>query len=63
MLHYYKRRIQEFSQEGQQRQGKQIEAEDRLRLEQGKLDDLMARLDELDKNLQQYRPRAAANPK
>ena len=63
MARYYKRRLQELSEEEQQRQAKQIEAEEQLRLEQAKLDSLMARLDDLDRNLQQYNPRATDNPK
>lgn len=51
MLHYYERRIQKFSEEEQQRQAKQIEAEDQLRLDQAKLDDLMARLDGIRQEL------------
>lgn len=52
VVQYFKRRSEELEEEEQQRQAKQIEAEDQLRIEQAKLDDLQARLGELDKALQ-----------
>jgi hypothetical protein len=55
---YYKRRLEELAEEEQQRQTKQIEAEDQLRIEQAKLSDLQARLDDLDKALQKSSPRS-----
>ncbi|MGH9676877.1 MAG: hypothetical protein ACRD36_07225, partial [Candidatus Acidiferrum sp.] len=58
MASYYKQRLQELSDEEQQRQAKQIEADDQLRLEQAKLDDLQSRLDEIDKALQKSSPRS-----
>lgn len=57
MSRYYKRRFEELSEEEQQRQAKQIEVEEQLRLEQAKLNDLQARLDELDNVLQKSSPR------
>jgi hypothetical protein len=61
MVRYLKRRSLEASDEEQQRQAKQIEAEDQLRIEQAKLNDLQARLDELDKALREFLP--TGNPK
>jgi hypothetical protein len=52
MVPYYKRRSAEISEEEQQRQAKQIEVEEQLRVEEAKLNDLQTRLDELDKALQ-----------
>jgi hypothetical protein len=51
MVRYYRNRLQELSEQEQQQQAKQIEAEDRLRLEQAKLDTLMARLEEIERTL------------
>jgi len=53
MVRYLKRRAIEAGEEEQQRQAKQIEAEDQLRVEQAKLNDLQTRLDDLDKTLQE----------
>lgn len=63
MASYYKGRLQEFSEEEQQRQSKQIEADEQLRIEQAKLDDLNAQLDELDKALQKSMPGPPNNPR
>lgn len=49
---FYKQRLEELPGEEQQRQAKLSEAEEQLRVEQTKLDDLQARLDQLDKTLQ-----------
>jgi DNA repair exonuclease SbcCD ATPase subunit len=57
MAAYYKHRLGELADEEQQRQSKQIETEDQLRLEQAKLSDLQARLDELERALQKSNPR------
>ena len=46
MVPYYKRRSAEISEEEQQRQAKQIEVEEQLRVEEAKLNDLQTRLDE-----------------
>lgn len=48
---FYKQRLEELPGEEQQRQAKLSEAEEQLRAEQVKLDDLSAQLDELDKAL------------
>jgi chromosome segregation ATPase len=53
MLHYFKRKLETLTDEEQQRQAKQIEAEERMRIEQGKLSELQERLDELDRTLGQ----------
>jgi chromosome segregation protein len=55
---FYKRRLEELPGEEQQRQAKLSEAEEQLRAEQAKLDDLNSQLDQLDKALQ----KAAAKP-
>lgn len=57
MAAYYKGRLGELADEEQQRQAKQSEADEQLRVEQGKLDDLQARLDELDQLLQKVAPK------
>ena len=52
MSQYYKRRLEELGEVQQQEQAKQAEAEDLLRLEESKLNELQTRLDELDRALQ-----------
>lgn len=52
MLSYLKRHSEELNEEEQQRQAKVSEAEEQLRAERAKLDDLDARLDELERELQ-----------
>ena len=54
---FYKRRLEGLPGEEQQRQAKLSEAEEQLRAEQAKLDDLNAQLDELDKTLQKAGPK------
>ena len=61
MVRYLKRRSLEAAEDEQQRQAKQIEAEEQLRIEQAKLNDLQTRLDELEKALQESH--AVGNPK
>jgi hypothetical protein len=62
MIRYFKRRIEASGEEEQQRLAKQIEVEDLLRIEQAKLDEFQARLDELDKTLQKSAHGATSNP-
>jgi chromosome segregation ATPase len=62
MVTFYKRRSEELGEEEQQRQAKQVEVEEQLRLAQAKLDDLQARLDELDKALQKSSQRPTVGP-
>jgi chromosome segregation ATPase len=52
MISYFKRHSEELNEEEQQRQAKVSEAEEQLRAERAKLDDLDARLDELERELQ-----------
>jgi chromosome segregation ATPase len=49
---FYKQRLEDLPGEEQQRQAKLSDAEEQLRAEQAKLDDLNAQLDQLDKTLQ-----------
>jgi len=49
---YDKRRLEELGEEEQQRQARQSEVEDQLRVEESKLNELQVRLDELEKGLQ-----------
>lgn len=63
MGRYYKQRLQELNEEEEQRQSKQIEAEEQLRIEQAKLDDFQSRLDEIDKVLQKSAGGPANNPR
>lgn len=60
---FYKRRLEELPVDEQQKQAKLSEAEEQLRVEQVKLDDLNAQLDELDKALQKSLPGATSNPR
>ena len=62
MVRYLKRRSEALGEEEQQRQAKQIEVEDLLRIEQAKLNDFQARLDELDKTLQKSVHGTTGNP-
>jgi len=55
---FYKQRLEELPGEEQQRQAKLSDAEEQLRVEQAKLDELNAQLDQLDKALQ----KAASKP-
>lgn len=52
MLTYFKRHSEELNEEDQQRQAKVSEAEEQLRAERAKLDDLDTRLDQLERELQ-----------
>lgn len=56
---YYKGRLEALAEQEQQAQTKQIEAAEQLRIEQAKLDDLQARLDELDRGM----PKGGSHPK
>jgi hypothetical protein len=62
MIHYLKRRSEALGEEEQQRQAKETEAEDQLRIEQGKLSDLQVRLEELEKLVQETHPLSTSNP-